>query len=114
MSWARAQQCSKSGFRTPVTGTNIPQQPHDAEQRSDVDFFFPRLVLLMGNWHVYTATGHACPPVVGMKPAHLHFVLQLSQTMCDYAPMCERTEFVLLGDPQGQRCQTNLCAKPHC
>lgn len=68
----------------------------------------------MGNWHVYTATGRVCPLVAGMKPARLHFVLQLSQTMCDYAPMCERTEFVLLADPQGQRCQTNLCAKPHC
>lgn len=65
----------------------------------------------MGEWHVYTATGGMCPPVVGTKPAHLDFVLQLSQPMCDHTPMCEQTEFVLLGDPQLQRCKTPTCVQ---
>lgn len=62
----------------------------------------------MCNWRFYIATGSVCPPVVGMKPTHPNFVLQLSQ------PTCEQTEFVVLGEPQVERCKTDLCSKHHC
>jgi len=78
-------------------------------QRSGIDLFFPRFILLVGNWHVYTLTGSVCPPVAGMKPAYLNFVLQLSQLVCNHTPMCERTESVLLGDPQVEKC---VCKTP--
>lgn len=71
------------------------------------------LALLMSNWHVYPAMGSMCPAVGGMKPAHLDLAIQLSQPMCDRTPLCEQAEYVLLGNPQVERCKANLCAEHH-
>lgn len=94
MSWAIAQRCNKLCFRAPVAVTDTLQQPHDADQRSGVDFFFPDFSFDGQPAQVYPATGSMCPPVLGMKPAHLNFVLQLSQPMRNHTPMCEYTGFV--------------------
>lgn len=93
MSWARPQQCSKSGSRTPNSGSGIMQQAHDAEQRPGGAFFSPKkFVLLVGNGCVYIVTSIVCPPVVVMKPGHFNLVLLLGQPRCDCTCTCEQKE----------------------
>lgn len=42
--------------------------------------------------------------MVGKKPAHVDFVLQLSWMMCSHTPVYEQTE---------ERYRINLCAEHH-